>query len=123
MPAPPQPATTQAAVTPSAAAPMPLGNMDRNYMDSVLERLRRVQSHPTVSNLARYHTSGQVVVEFTVDQQGKLLDAVVKRSSGYSFLDKAGLELIRLAAPMPGLPVAIGKETLAIEVPIRFQFN
>jgi protein TonB len=123
VPVPPQPATTQAAATPSAAAPMPLGEMDRNYMDAVLERLRRVQSHPTVTNLARYHASGQVLVVFTVNHDGTLLDAVVKRSSGYSFLDKAGLELVRLAAPMPGLPAAIGKEALAIEVPIRFQFH
>jgi protein TonB len=122
-PSPPQPTTTQAAVAPSAAAAMPLGTMDKSYYDAVLERLTRVRNHPMLAGLARQRTSGQVVVVFTVDRDGKVLDAAVKRSSGHGQLDKAGLDLIRLASPMPGLPTTIGKEILAIEVPIRFQYN
>jgi protein TonB len=96
--------------------------MDKAYFDAVLARLVPLQNHPSLAHLARRHASGLVLIAFTIGRDGTVLDAAVRRSSGYSFLDKAGLDLIRLASPMPALPETLDKETLAIEIPIRFTY-
>jgi len=120
-PAPPPTQPSQAAV---AAAP-PLersatGDADRSYFDAVLRRLQRLKDYP---GLARYHTSGRVEVAFRVARDGTVLTAEVHRSSGYSFLDKAGIDLIYRASPLPALPATLPGESWPIVVPISFRYD
>ena len=121
VPAPPPTQPSQAAV---AAAP-PLersatGDADRSYFDAVLRRLQRLKDYP---GLARYHTSGRVEVAFRVARDGTVLAAEVHRSSGYSFLDKAGIDLIYRASPLPALPATLPGESWPIVVPISFRYD
>jgi len=130
-PAPPTPATgARIGAQPDApaAAPVPATNAsadavadaDPSYLDAVFERLKRLKDYP---GLAKYRTSGRVLVAFTVARDGTVLSAEVRRSSGYSFLDKAGLDLIRRASPLPALPASLPRESLAILIPINFWYE
>jgi protein TonB len=64
-----------------------------------------------------------VVVAFTVARDGTVTSAQVRRSSGYSFFDKAGLDMVRRASPLPAPPAYLASEALAIELPIRFWYD
>ena len=130
----PAPATASqpaAAATPASAAPAQTasaaaiarargGDADRAYFDAVLKRLQRLRDYP---GLARYHTSGKVEVAFRVARDGTVLTAEVHRSSGYSFLDKAGIDIIYRASPMPALPASLPGESWPIVVPISFRYD
>jgi protein TonB len=108
------PAAATRQVTPPVERP------DQGYLDAVFERLRRYKDYP---ELAKYHTSGRVLVAFTVGRDGTVLSAEVRRSSGYGFIDRAGLDLIRRASPLPALPGTMGQDSFAIEVPISFSYD
>jgi protein TonB len=113
-PAPPAPtAPTQVATATDPA-------IDQRYFDAVLQRLQRFKDYP---GLAHHHTSGKVEVAFRVARDGTVLTAEVHRSSGYSFLDKAGIDLIYRASPLPALPASLPGESWPIVVPISFRYD
>lgn len=121
----PQPASrpAEAPAPPAAAAhetAPPTDHPDKGYLDAVFERLRRLKDYP---ELAKYHTSGRVLVAFTVGRDGTVLNAEVRRSSGYPFIDRAGLDLIRRASPLPALPGTMAGDSFPILVPISFSFD
>jgi len=91
------------------------------YFGAVQRHLQRlIRDYP---GLARHHTSGTVEVTFRVARDGTVLTAEVHRSSGYSFLDKAGLDIIYRASPMPALPASLPGEAWPIVIPIRFRYD
>ena len=63
---------------------------------------------------------GEVVVAFSLDRQGALLDARVVQSSGEPALDEAALELLSDAAPFPSLPDELGTDRYTVELPIAY---
>jgi protein TonB len=119
-PATGQPAPAGLAPAEARGGPAATEAGDPSYLDAVFERLNRLKDYP---GLAKYHASGRVLVAFTVARDGTVLNAEVRRSSGYSFLDKAGLDLIHRASPLPALPANLSKESLAILIPISFWYD
>jgi protein TonB len=132
-PAPPvQPAETPieppARPTEPPAAPQiatlatstPADQGEKRYLQAVFERLRPIRDYP---DLAKYHTSGRLQLAITVGRDGTVLDALVKHSSGYGFLDKAGLDLVRRASPLPALPTSFAKDSYTFEVPVSFRYD
>jgi len=61
-----------------------------------------------------------VVVAFTLDPGGRLLEAIIVSGSGQSGLDRAALDLLREAEPFPGIPDAMRASTYRVEMPIRY---
>ncbi|HLS19503.1 MAG TPA: energy transducer TonB, partial [Paracoccaceae bacterium] len=62
---------------------------------------------------------GMGVLRFAMDRSGNVLSAEVAQSSGNAELDKAILEMIRRAEPLPQIPAGLG-ERLEFSVPIDF---
>lgn len=62
---------------------------------------------------------GMGVLRFAMDRSGNVLSAEVAQSSGNAELDKAILEMIRRAEPLPQIPAELG-DTLEFSVPIDF---
>jgi protein TonB len=68
---------------------------------------RAIQFNPNVSDGGSYpppmypgvaqrnHYEGTVIIEFTVDEAGKISEAKVSKSSGYSVLDEAALNVVK----------------------------
>ncbi|TQM94404.1 energy transducer TonB [Roseinatronobacter monicus] len=83
------PARAQATAQGNAAA--------SNYPGEVLRRIQRVRQ-------ARSPARGQVLVSFSVGQNGALAAVSVARSSGHAGLDQTALDHIRRAAPFPPPP-------------------
>jgi protein TonB len=62
-------------------------------------------------------------VTFTVTASGGLPAASLNDSSGFSILDQAALAMVRRAAPYPAIPPELGRRTVTVTVPIRFDLQ
>lgn len=89
------PARAQASAQGNAAA--------SNYPGEVLRRIQRTRQ-------ARSPARGQVLVIFTVGNNGNLASVSVARSSGHSGLDQTALDHIRRAAPFPPPPTSAQRQ-------------
>lgn len=54
--------------------------------------------------LVQQNLSGRVILEVTLDGQGRVLDLAIRRSSGNPVLDDAARQLLQAAAPYPAFP-------------------
>ncbi len=65
----------------------------------------RLGQDPGIAEKARrQHLKGQVLVSFSIDDDGRLKDLSVLQTSGNTTLDALGLAMIRAAAPFPPPP-------------------
>jgi TonB family protein len=81
----------------------------------------------TLSRNKRYPTEaltnkeqGVVIVSFTVDRSGKLLNSRINQTSGSDALDQAAIDLLKRAQPFPPLPSSYDKTQITLSLPIRF---
>ena len=63
---------------------------------------------------------GKVVLEFTLNIKGELVNLKIKRSSGYAILDKAAIRAVKNATPFPPLPQEICSRQIIINLPVCF---
>ncbi len=89
------PARAQANVQGNAAA--------SNYSGEVLRRIQRTRQ-------ARSPARGQVLVAFSVANNGALASVAVTRSSGHAGLDRTAVDHIRRAAPFPPPPAGAQRQ-------------
>lgn len=86
----------------------------RAYMGEIAKKLQKNKVNP------RSKLSGTVMLRFTVDTKGEILNRTVMQSSGSKVLDDAALASLERAAPFPPLPGTVGGEPLEMQVPFRF---
>jgi TonB family protein len=63
---------------------------------------------------------GTVVIRFVLNRAGHVVSAKVEKSSGDAVLDKAALETVRVADPLPPPPPLVTDQQLTCHLPIRF---
>lgn len=113
-----------AAAMPSAPAPASLdalpGSPDdvRKYIAALMRQLHRYKTYPRELKKARIE--GTVVVEFTIDRDGRLLASNVKRGSGYPELDRAAMDMLTRANPLPAIPAFMNRDELALAIPVEY---
>ena len=66
---------------------------------------------------------GVVHVWFRVDTSGNVLEKRIETGSGYSILDKATLDLLDRASPLPPPPATLHATDLTFTVPISYSLN
>mgnify|MGYP000196764322 CR=1 FL=1 len=84
------------------------------YLGSLRTHVERFKVRPR--NVKR----GTVVVSFSIDREGAVLDRTGKTSSGYKELDLAALSAIDKAAPFPKFPDAMTRERIDLTIPFQF---
>jgi protein TonB len=90
----------------------------KSRIAAALERHKRYPSE------ARSHgDQGVAQLAFSIDRQGGVHHARIVRSSGSSSLDRATLDLIQRAQPLPPPPPEISGAQIAITVPIRYNIR
>ena len=57
------------------------------------------------------------------DASGSVTSARVARSSGSAELDKAALDMVRRASPVPAPPPEIARSRMNISVPVQFSLK
>jgi TonB family protein len=65
--------------------------------------------------------SGQTLVKFTIQRDGRLTDAEIEKPSGTSTLDLAALRAILSTRTLPPLPEAFPNPTLTVHLNFQYQ--
>jgi protein TonB len=77
-------------------------------------------AHKTYPDEARRRgTEGSVVLRFTADRSGRVLDVVLVRSAGSSMLDAAAEAMVRHAV-LPPFTAGMSQDTVTVTVQIRY---
>jgi protein TonB len=77
-------------------------------------------AHKTYPDEARRRgTEGSVVLRFTADRSGRVLDVVLVRSAGSAMLDAAAEAMVRHAA-LPPFTAGMSQDTVTVTVQIRY---
>lgn len=113
-------ATEQRAERAAAPAPGALSRSDAlpNWKSALVAQLERNKRYPPEAQPRGDHGVAQLA--FSVDRNGGVHGARIVRSSGSALLDRAAVELVERAAPMPPPPPEVAGAQIAIVVPIRY---
>jgi protein TonB len=64
--------------------------------------------------------AGETLIAFTLDRQGHVANLRIARSSGHAVLDRAAIQVLERADPLPVPPVQLASQNLDFSVPMRF---
>ena len=92
------------------------------YLDSWRRKIERVGTMNFPSVARREQLSGTPVIEVTISATGKLLNAVIKRSSGHAEIDEAAMRILKLAAPYDPFTSELAVKHDEIRIAYEWQF-
>ena len=65
--------------------------------------------------------SGQTIIKFTIQRDGRITDAALERSSGYTALDLNAQRAVMITRQLPPLPSAFPNPTLTVHLNFQYQ--
>ena len=89
-----------------------------SYFSELIAWLNRYKDYPAA--VKKRKQQGVVVVAFTINRAGEVLGADVQQSSGYPLLDRAALDMLDRASPLPPMPESLPRERLNLAVPVEY---
>jgi protein TonB len=92
------------------------------YLDSWRRKIERVGTMNFPDVARRKKLSGTPVIEVTIGADGKLLQTVVRRSSGHAEIDEAAMRILKLAAPYDPFPSELIAKHDEIRLAYEWQF-
>jgi len=101
-PAPPRPETAAPKTAPAPPAPQVSSKAPDTWEGRVLARLEKFRRYPGGARTARQQ--GVVYLHFRMNRDGHVLSLSLAKSSGFPALDRAALETLRRADPLPKIP-------------------
>jgi protein TonB len=88
------------------------------YFERLRRHLKRFQHWPEESG---DDDSGTSFATFTIARDGTVRSATIERSSGYSALDQATLDMLRRASPVPPLPTGFRGDQITVTIPAEWK--
>lgn len=88
------------------------------WQSRLMSHLERRKRYPSESRANK--EQGTVTVRFSIDPSGNVLSASISRSSGFSGLDQAVLEMVQRASPVPAPPPGVNRTIVA---PVKFSLR
>jgi periplasmic protein TonB len=92
------------------------------YLDSWRRKIERVGTTNFPDAARRKKLSGTPVIEVTIGADGKLLQTLVRRSSGHAEIDEAAMRILKLAAPFDPFPGELLAKHDEIRIAYEWQF-
>ena len=92
------------------------------YLDSWRRKIERVGTMNFPNAARRQKLSGTPVIEVTIGADGKLLETVVRRTSGHLEIDEAAMRILKLAAPYDPFPPDLAGKHDEIRIAYEWQF-
>ena len=92
------------------------------YLDSWRRKIERVGTMNFPDVARRQKLSGTPVIEVTIGSDGRLLETVVRRSSGHVEIDEAAMRILKLAAPFDPFPPELTSKHDEIRIAYEWQF-
>lgn len=81
--------------------------VEAEYVDSWVKKIERIGNINFPEEAVKRNLSGKLIVNVTLDHNGRVVDTQIDVSSGFTVLDKAAERIVRLASPYPPLPKEI----------------
>jgi protein TonB len=107
-------------------APVAAGNSDglgqeelRKYEQMLAIWIARYKIYP--QHLQSRRISGEPVLRLRISRDGEMMSAVLARSSGSAELDKAALEMVWRASPVPAVPVSYRGSYFDFLLPVSYK--
>jgi protein TonB len=94
------------------------GCLDAVWMRAVSERVRQFFYYPAAALAVR--RTGLVMVHFGVRRNGQMERLQISKSSGDEELDKAAIDIMQKAQPLPPIPDRMHTDRVDGELPINF---
>lgn len=91
------------------------------WQSKALAWLNRHKRYPAAARARK--ASGAAQVGFSIDPSGRVISARIARSSGDADLDKAAVDMVRRASPVPAPPPEIAKSRMSLTVPVVFDLK
>ena len=92
-----------------------------SWTKAVMAHLGRHKSYPREARAAG--DEGDVQVAITIGRDGRVVARRLHRSGGTATLDRAALDLVDRAAPLPALPANFLMDRVEVVVPIRYRLK
>jgi protein TonB len=92
------------------------------YLDGWRRKIERVGTMNFPDVARRRKLSGTPVIEVTIGADGKLLDTVIRRTSGHAEIDEAAMRILKLAAPFDPFPANLTLKHDQIRIAYEWQF-
>src|SRR5260370_10759655 len=92
------------------------------YLDSWRRKIERVGTMSSPEVARRQKLSGTPVIEVTIGSDGRLLQTVIRRSSGHAEIDEAAMRILKLAAPFDPFPSELTVKHDEIRIAYEWQF-
>ncbi|MDB6048606.1 MAG: TonB, C-terminal [Pseudomonas sp.] len=105
---------------PTPPSPPSDSNAKRTWQSDLQQHLGKFQRYP--EDARRRNITGTTKLSFEVDPNGKVVSVSIAQSSGNASLDRATLEMIRRAQPLPKPPNEILRNG-SIEVTAPFNYT
>jgi len=91
------------------------------WQSRVIAWINRHKRYPSKSKARG--DEGQVHVNFAINASGVVLSASIGRSSGSPDLDRAALDMVRRAPPVPAPPPEIARDRMQLALPVQFSMR
>lgn len=92
------------------------------YLDNWRRKIERVGTMNFPNVARRRNLSGTPVIEVTIGADGKLLETMVRRSSGHAEIDEAAMRILKLASPYDPFPGDLNAKHDQIRIAYEWQF-
>lgn len=92
------------------------------YMEAWRAKVERVGNLNYPDEARKRRLSGSLILDVALNPDGSVNQIIVRRSSGYKFLDDAAIRIVELASPFAPFPPAIRKETDILHITRTWQF-
>jgi protein TonB len=121
--APPSPLPVAPVATPKPPTPTPveIDNAYTGYGSTLWSAISKYKKYPKIAQMRGWQ--GEVIVELSLDGNGKLKSKRILQHSGYESLDQQALEMVDKALPFPAPPEALRGGSFTIKVPIPFKLE
>lgn len=113
----PVPETTAPKSMPAPPARQAASNEKATWEARLLSHLEKYRRYPAAARIRR--EEGIAYVTFRMNRAGAVLSAEIVRSSGSAMLDRAALDTLKRAQPLPAIPDD-KPDPLELSVPVEF---
>lgn len=93
------------------------------YLRSWLRKVRRVGQLNYPREAVEQKLYGKLSLYVSIAPDGSLVETRVLKSSGHEVLDKAAVEIVKLAAPFAPFPMSIASDTDLLEIVREWEFR
>jgi periplasmic protein TonB len=95
--------------------------VEPTWASGVVKHLQQYKRYP--GDAQTKNEEGTVILAFSVDRTGHVLEHHIVHSSGHPDLDEEVMSLIERAQPLPPFPASMSQAQLDLTVPIRFSLR